>query len=260
MKTILLLILIIFISNSICLAEFENYFTVEYIANNYNDACMFDSTTIFICGDFGTILKSTDSGFSWKRCDTKIDVKKSYWFSSIDAKGNTVIAVGLSGLIRTSPDKGETWNISDFLPEESYSSIVLTDSETGVAFAYPPRTGLQCYNVCDYLESFNELYPKKPEIRGELHQDTVQYLINNLIIVYYDQNFLKVTYDNNNELNLDVSIYNYTGKLTMSKALKMISGRSSIDVDLSSLLSGVYVYGITANGFVVKTGKFKIIR
>jgi len=139
---------------------------------------------------------------------------------------------------------------------------LLTESgvDCDTVYAYPPRTALQCYNVCDYLESFNELYPKIPEFNGELHLDTIQNAPNNLIIVYYDQNFLQVIYDNNNESNLDVSIYNYTGKLTINKTQRMISGRNSIDVDLSSLISGVYLYGIVSNGILVKTGKFQIIK
>jgi hypothetical protein len=132
-------------------------------------------------------------------------------------------------------------------------------------FAHPPRIALQCYDVCDFLKDLNELQPKmpeknEPEQRGFVLPDTVKITNENILIVYYTQTTLKILLDNIDASHIDVSIYNFTGKLTINKTQRLISGRNLIDMDISCLTTGVYIYSITSDGILVKTGKFYIIK
>jgi hypothetical protein len=132
-------------------------------------------------------------------------------------------------------------------------------------FAHPPRIALQCYDVCDFLKDLNELQPKmpeknEPEQRGFVLPDTVKITNENILIVYYTQTTLKILLDNIDASHIDVSIYNFTGKLTINKTQRLISGRSLIDMDISCLTTRVYIYSITSDGILVKTGKFYIIK
>lgn len=124
---------------------------------------------------------------------------------------------------------------------------------------------MDCYDVCDYLKDFDELYPKIPafedsELNEERKIDTVKTMGDDFVIVYYYDNYIRIIFENTVAANVDISIYNITGKLTINKSQKIMSGRKIIEIDISSLISGVYIYRISTDGILVKTGKFHIIR
>jgi hypothetical protein len=123
----------------------------------------------------------------------------------------------------------------------------------------------QCYNVCDFLKDFDELSPKipiihEPELEGSNILDTLKSVNDNLLLVYFDQMNFKVLLNNTESSIIDISIYNFTGRLTINKTQHLISGRNLIELDISSFISGVYTYSITSDGILFKTGKFYVIR
>jgi hypothetical protein len=128
-------------------------------------------------------------------------------------------------------------------------------------FAYPPRTALQCYNVCDYLKDFDELYPKiPPEINGEIHQDTIISIQNNLVVVSYNQFIFKLLIEQSGASNFNIQFFDILGNQFISKSGILKKGINTYEIDLSNLSSGVYLYNISFDSFSYKTGKIKVLR
>lgn len=90
---------------------------------NLNSICIADVKNLFICGDNGLLLKSTNLGKSWNR----IEYKTHSNLYSIKYFNNKLLAVGENGTILYSADLGLTWEKIKFTHNESIFDIETVD-------------------------------------------------------------------------------------------------------------------------------------
>lgn len=74
---------------------------------NYTAVWFIDSTTGYLAGDYGRIVKTTDGGMNWNIASE--GGQRSYNRLSSNDKGENIIAVGTGGLITVSRDRGSSW-------------------------------------------------------------------------------------------------------------------------------------------------------
>jgi len=87
-----------------------------------------DDSVGIICGNNGTILRSTDCGKNWVSVgDSSLGNLYSVTFLN-DTKG---IIVGENGIILNSFDKGKTWKVAQLLSNNSLFSVHFIDYSTG---------------------------------------------------------------------------------------------------------------------------------
>lgn len=78
---------------------------------HYNHLTVTRSGHLYLTGESGTFLISTDTGQTWRRSDVPYD---GSLFGSLELSAGSVLTYGLRGHILRSPDAGESW-----LPEHS---------------------------------------------------------------------------------------------------------------------------------------------
>ena len=81
-----------------------------------------------------------------------------------------------------------------------------------------------------------------------------------LTIIIYNQSLFKVVVKETNASNISINIYNINGTLLMNRTGNITSGLNNFELDISKLISGIYLYNINLDGVLMKTGKFSIIR
>lgn len=133
---------------------------------------------------------------------------------------------------------------------------------------YPPFQVLNCTNTCDMLEDINEVFYKLSTESDELdfnnlfngsnsNDKVLEYNVSN------DNNILKILIDNSNLENISISIYDINGGILFEKTNKTINGNAEFvfDIfDINNLLTGTYIFNIVADGIIMKSGKFQIIK
>ena len=80
------------------------------------------------------------------------------------------------------------------------------------------------------------------------------------INVSSDESMLRVLVDETNASNIAISIYDINGILQSSKSGNLSQGFNVFEIDISKLISGIYVYSIELDGIKVKTGKINLIK
>ncbi len=78
--------------------------------------------------------------------------------------------------------------------------------------------------------------------------------------VHYDQSRLRVLVDKANGSQIDIRLYNLNGVTLKSKTEELSDGFNTYYLDIHDLSSGVYIYNIAIDGFIVETGKMSIVR
>jgi photosystem II stability/assembly factor-like uncharacterized protein len=88
--------------------------------NNLNSIFFYENEIGFAVGDFGTVIKSIDSGKTWQNIQTPItnNLNDLYVFND-----STVCVVGDSGTILFSLDAGNNWYVGPYFLTENYYSI-----------------------------------------------------------------------------------------------------------------------------------------
>lgn len=87
----------------------------------------------WVVGSNGSILRTTDSGATWTRQKSGVNVLLT-GLAVLDK--NTVWATGASGTLLFTKDGGETWNRRDINSRVGISDIFFLDSEQGWAVGY----------------------------------------------------------------------------------------------------------------------------
>jgi hypothetical protein len=120
------------------------------------------------------------------------------------------------------------------------------------------NNNLDCYFACDF---FNDIhYSILPEFTEEhilIVNDNSE--VGN-IKLHYDNSKMTLIIENIESPSVDISLYNITGKLAVSKNEFIVKNKNFIEVDLTSLNSGVYMYRISGKNGLLTSGKIVIIR
>jgi photosystem II stability/assembly factor-like uncharacterized protein len=77
---------------------------------HYNAIAASPDGLLYLAGESGTLLVSTDGGASWTKSEVPYD---GSLFAAVPLYSRTVIVAGLRGHILTSPDNGATWEPRD---------------------------------------------------------------------------------------------------------------------------------------------------
>ena len=93
----------------------------------YNSICYAGGQTLYIAGDGGTFLKSTNGGNSFFRLN-QITTKNLYSVSFINP--DTGVIVGDSALVLRTTNGGETWQIPSGVDATTLFSVCFSDSTT----------------------------------------------------------------------------------------------------------------------------------
>jgi photosystem II stability/assembly factor-like uncharacterized protein len=95
---------------------------------------LIDQKTMVAVGDFGTIVKTTDGGQTWKSQSYGSSIYlKAVWFTS----ASSGIVVGDNGTVLRTSNGGTTWSAQTIDPRISLSGLYFTDANTGMAVGYP---------------------------------------------------------------------------------------------------------------------------
>ena len=84
------------------------------------DIDLVDSSHLWIVGEKGLVLRSTDGGLSWETVDTGVDATL---YSVAFASANQGVVVGESGTILVTADGGRTWRSSDAGTTSTLNSV-----------------------------------------------------------------------------------------------------------------------------------------
>ncbi len=89
--------------------------------------------SLFVCGEFGTMLKSHNRGEDWARLDVGWD---GTFFGCQSGPANRVLAYGLEGVLRESLDGGKSWQqLETGISTSLYDAAFLPDNRTIIAGA-----------------------------------------------------------------------------------------------------------------------------
>ncbi|MFH1052623.1 MAG: T9SS type A sorting domain-containing protein [bacterium] len=134
------------------------------------------------------------------------------------------------------------------------------------AFTENDPDSLPCYFTCDFLKDIQEINQGNipeiatPETEEENDFQQKGNSVFGILYDYYDNNILKIYVKETNGSNIDIKIYNLQGELLFAKSENLNKGLNSIFIDISSLLSGVYLYNISIDGINIKNAKISIVR
>lgn len=82
---------------------------------------------LWICGEAGTLMKSSDEGHSWYQVDL-MAYSMLYDISTVD---NKIWVVGVNGMIFSSTDNGETWKSKSLGNEKALIKVQFINENTG---------------------------------------------------------------------------------------------------------------------------------
>ncbi len=136
MKRILPLLLVLFVAESasgqLNVWRWQN---PPVQGNTLQAVQMVSLQTIFACGNFSTVMRTTDGGLTW---DVKSDLLghtliKSYNFYALSfLNGNYGMICGDSGKIMKTTDGGDTWNLLTTNTQAKLNSIVVLDTNIAI--------------------------------------------------------------------------------------------------------------------------------
>jgi photosystem II stability/assembly factor-like uncharacterized protein len=98
---------------------------------------VYDNGTVWTCGDFQYIYKSTNNGVTWDsvyfRDNTNANQPPPYFVNGMGVNGNDLITVGHFGQVTTSNDGGSSWRSKNYTLDAVYPyySSILVDSPNG---------------------------------------------------------------------------------------------------------------------------------
>ncbi len=100
-------------------------------------AIVYDNGTVWTCGDFQYLYKSSNNGVTWDsvyfRDNSNAYQPPSYFVNGLGVNGNDLIAVGHFGQITTSNDGGVSWRNKNYSVDTLYTyySTIHVDSPDG---------------------------------------------------------------------------------------------------------------------------------
>jgi photosystem II stability/assembly factor-like uncharacterized protein len=131
MRTTFITILLL-ISFSVGLAQFDEYFEVDFVNADYYDMCKTKSGKIFLSGYPGIIHYSSDEGETWSKCRTD----NNYFLFGLSSYDNLIITVGYAGCIIYSSDDGKNWKKSETITSNILTDVVLIDNKKAIVLGY----------------------------------------------------------------------------------------------------------------------------
>ncbi len=117
---------------SICLTATTVYSQWQWVhpqpqGNNLNDIKSISKNEVIVVGDYGTILKSINSGKDWQLIESRLNSN----LNSISVVGNNIWICGDGGIIINSSDYGTSWNYQTSNTSSNLNSIFFLDSLNG---------------------------------------------------------------------------------------------------------------------------------
>lgn len=202
------------------------------------DACFVNDSVMFGCGgqEYGMgqfsndiIFKSTDKGKHWEIIYENL-VEKTFAISKIAFKDEkNGMAMGGWGKMMETSDGGETWKYHE-MPERVQNTPV---SRLTYAGRYP------------IISSGPRIYRYEETSSAELMEEAKIEVIKQKNALNFD-----MTKDSYNEYN--IQLLDLTGRELHRETTKS----RNHTVNLSDFITGMYLYRITSNGLILKTGKF----
>lgn len=108
------------------LLQMHSQYIWQNIRAQYRSVCQVSKLEVFIVGDEGTILKTTDGGNGYKRID--LSIRADLFSVDFSGLGNGII-VGDSGYVLTTQNGGNDWFIQK-IGIERINSVKFVDSNT----------------------------------------------------------------------------------------------------------------------------------
>jgi hypothetical protein len=71
---------------------------------------------------------------------------------------------------------------------------------------------------------------------------------------------MKLYIDDTNASNLNIRLYNLEGNEMINETFNLSSGTNILELDLSQLISGSYLYDISIDGKRIKSDKLNIVK
>jgi hypothetical protein len=121
---------------------------------------------------------------------------------------------------------------------------------------------LDCYFTCDFFD--NNQNPIIPPFEDDVTLDifdngTINIFHNDSLNIFYDNSIFKVIYTQT-FVNCNISIFNLLGNLVVNNENIISIRANTIEVDISRLPSGVYIFNVTNDNVSIVSGKINIIR
>lgn len=227
-------------------AALQELFALEqYLSNDYTVLKQYYSTNQSIQGN--SRLTSTGEYFA-----SKCDIKNENWPEAISYYENLILnPETLEDSIFAIIDLGYVY----FIMENSgYKSAY-----TGNLGQYKPQSKEQFFEKRDYLLSLIPGDQLSENLKQNIATLNGGELLQNVPNPF--KGSTQIWYKLENEATVQLSVYNYTGKLirTVNDGPKT-KGTHSINFDATSLKNGIYFYSISINGQTFDSKKMTIVK
>lgn len=118
---------------------------------DYLDICFVDSSLVFIVGESGIILRSTDSGYSWNKYmhPSTLNLNSVFFINK-----NNGWAVGRWGLMLKTIDGGLTWENRTLSLSKHFLSICFANELNGIAGMQDGKFCITSDGGTSWIESF----------------------------------------------------------------------------------------------------------
>lgn len=127
-----------------------------------------------------------------------------------------------------------------------------------------PYTVLNCNFTCDMLDDINVVSRPKSTIQEiEDYKVLLEVEGNALtaeINVSNNQGIFRTLIDQSNGSEVKITIYDINGNMKKEISSQVNSGINSYDVDISSYISGTYLYSVVVDGHKMTSGTFYIVK
>jgi hypothetical protein len=121
-----------------------------------------------------------------------------------------------------------------------------------------------CEYTCDMLQFDDPLLPKVPiEINEKVDESEFEKSAEDVFVdlkVVYSNSLMKLYIDDTNASNLNIRLYNLEGNEMINETFNLSSGTNILELDLSQLISGSYLYDISIDGKRIKSDKLNIVK
>lgn len=142
--------------------------------------------------------------------------------------------------------------------------VIFTYNECQLMIPIPvPPFGVDCLYSCDIVNGMNEGYLYKKSFNEENIKESLSRNSANLFLeinVTQNNEYLNVHIDKTNGQSVEIGVFDINGTKVLSNNFNLNVSTNSFNINLTSLISGTYVYSVIINGIIVKSNTFIIVK
>ncbi|MFH1052170.1 MAG: hypothetical protein V1779_14725 [bacterium] len=202
-------------------------------------------------GYYDIIYKTTNGGYNWNRILKELNLPKDGLAKIKFHDNKNGVAAGMYKKIYITNDGGETWVLSE--APEKWNGI---SSFNIIWIGHHPHLGMDAFGggLYRYEGEFFDFTPDTTDTT-----DIEEYIRNMFgeieVNAHFYRSQLYISINDEHFRKYKLQICDIMGNVAMEQELSSGVGTLYVPYDISGLTSGAYLYMISCQGVVVKTGK-----